>query len=42
VNSLVSREMLGKDALVECEADTLFIEYFGNVKTGQKGIRVFR
>jgi len=42
VNSLVSREMLGEDALVEYEADTLSIEYFGNVKTGQKGIRVFR
>jgi len=42
VNSLVSREMLGKDALVECEADTLSIEYFGNVKTGQKGIRIFK
>ena len=42
VDNLVSREMLSGEALYECYSNTLSMEYFGNIETGNKVLRVFK
>ena len=42
VDSLVSREMLSDETLMEYNSNTMSIEYFGNVKTGKQGIHIFK
>jgi hypothetical protein len=42
VNSLVSRDILPKEALKQYNSNTLSIEYFGNKANGNKVLRVFK